>query len=76
MDNVTSQDGRDLMPGIQCILDKLKSAEFLRVYSDTNPGAPWPTQIILESTTLFVMLHTHHLLSCSTCDVIDLEEQK
>ena len=70
MDNVTSQDGRDLMPGIQCILDELKSAEFLRVYSDTNPGAPRPTQIILESdNALCNVAHTPFIeLLNSRCD--------
>ena len=65
MDNVTSQDARDLMPGIEALLDELESDEFLTIYSETS-RATRPSKIVLHSdNALSNRVHTPfiHLLN-------------
>ena len=46
MDNVHSQEARDLMPGFEAMLTELRSEEFKKIYSG---GEKYPEEIILFS---------------------------
>eukprot|EP00531_Pseudo-nitzschia_arenysensis_P014449 CAMPEP_0116121160 /NCGR_PEP_ID=MMETSP0329-20121206/3552_1 /TAXON_ID=697910 /ORGANISM="Pseudo-nitzschia arenysensis, Strain B593" /LENGTH=684 /DNA_ID=CAMNT_0003614961 /DNA_START=1248 /DNA_END=3303 /DNA_ORIENTATION=- len=69
MSNVKSQKARDLLPGIEAVLEQLQSIDFLEKYEVTSGQKGPPKEIVLLSdNALKTVSHTPYIASLNSSD--------